>query len=106
MQFVEVTWDDAWADDDNFSTAHGLTLTHKPMIVKTRGWLIIDDSVGVSVANERSQDVDDGAEVFRGRTFIPRPMVKSVTPYRLAAIKPRKPRKPKEPKVETKEATS
>ena len=103
FQFVEVTWLDAWADDDNFATAHGLALTHKPMKVKTRGWLIVDDDAGVSVANEESQTEDDGT-VFRGRTFIPRPMIKSVTPYRLAVIKPRKPRA-KKIETETKEAT-
>src|SRR5688572_16790655 len=103
MQFVEVIWDDAWMDDDNFSTAHGLALTHKPMVVKTRGWLIVDDEAGVSVANEESRTEDDGT-VFRGRTFIPRAMIKSVTPYRLAEVKPRKPRVKKT--VETKEATN
>lgn len=91
MQFVEVVWLDAWVDDDNFATAHGLALTHKPMVVKTRGWLILDDSIGVSVANEESTTEDDG-KVFRGRTFIPRAMIQSVTPYRLAVVKPRKPR--------------
>ena len=86
FQFVEVTWSDAWADDDNFATAHGLALTHKPMEVKTRGWLILDNEIGVSVANEESRTEDDAA-VFRGRTFIPRAMVKSVVPYRLAAVR-------------------
>lgn len=94
MQFVEVIWHDAWVDDDNFATAHGLALTHKPMVVKTRGWLIVDDKEGVSVAAEESATEDDG-KVFRGRTFIPRAMIQSVTPYRLVAVKPRKPRAPK-----------
>lgn len=92
MEFVEVTWRDAWADDDNFATVHGLTLTHKPMQVKTRGWLILNNEVGVSIANEQSKDVDDGSEVYRGRTFIPHAMVDSVVPYKL--VKPRKPRPP------------
>lgn len=91
MQFVEVVWHDAWVDDDNFATAHGLALTHKPMIVKTRGWLILDNEVGISIANEESRTEDDGT-VYRGRTFIPRAMIQSVTPYRLAAVKPRKPK--------------
>lgn len=86
MDFVEVVWNDAWQDTENFQSAHGITLTHKPLVVKTLGWLVVDDEVGVSVANERSQDGD--GETFRGRSFIPRAMVQSVTPYKLA--KPRK----------------
>lgn len=85
-QLVIVSWLDAWQDQENFATAHGITATHGPMPVETMGWLIQDDELGVSVVNEQS--VDDGTPVFRGRTFIPRAMVKSVTPYKLT--KPRK----------------
>lgn len=90
LAFVEILWDDAWMDNDNFATVHGIELTHKPMVVKTRGWLLVDDAAGVSVANEESK-TEDGT-VFRGRTFIPRQMIKSVTPYKL--VKPRKRAKP------------
>lgn len=89
FEFVEICWEDAWVDDDNFATPHGLALTHRPMIVRTRGWLIKDDEIGVSVANEESRTEDDGT-VFRGRTFIPRAMIVSITPFNLA--KPRKKR--------------
>lgn len=81
-KFVIVEWDDAWQDQDNFATAHGIATTHGPMPVRTRGLLIQDDDVGVSVANEDS--VQDGMPVFRGRTFIPRAMIRSVTEYKLA----------------------
>lgn len=84
-QFVEVQWDDAWQDQENFATAHGIAVTHAPMLVKTRGWLIQDDEVGISVANEQSSQ--DGQDVFRGRTFIPRAMVKGVTPFNLTRPK-------------------
>lgn len=84
-QLVLVTWLDAWADQDNFSTAHGITSTHGPMPVETLGWIIQDDDIGISVVNERS--TQDGHDVFRGRTFIPRAMVKSVAPFNLT--KPR-----------------
>lgn len=87
-QLVIVEWLDAWQDQDNFATAHGITSTHAPMPVQTIGWLIHDDEVGVSVANEAS--TEDGSDVFRGRTFVPRAMIKSVTPYKI--VKPRKPR--------------
>lgn len=83
--FVIVEWDDAWQDQENFATAHGIATTHQPMRVKTRGLLILDDDVGISLANEDS--VQDGTPVFRGRTFVPRAMVRSVTPYNLT--KPR-----------------
>lgn len=99
-KFVEVTWLDAWMDDSNFTTAHGLAMTHKPMEVKTRGWLLVDDEVGVSVANEESKTADDST-VFRGRTFIPRAMVQTIVAYRLAVVKPRKPRVKKLPESPT-----
>lgn len=99
MDFVEVEWDDAWVDDDNFQSAHAMTLTHQPMRVRTRGWLIVDDATGVSLANEISTEITSGAEVFRGRTFILRSMVRSVTPYKM--VKARKPKaKVKDEKVQ------
>jgi hypothetical protein len=85
-QLVIVSWLDAWQDQENFSTAHGIRATHEPMPIDTIGWLIQDDEVGVSVVNEWS--TQDGHDVFRGRTFVPRAMVKSVAPYKLT--KPRK----------------
>ena len=89
-QLVIVFWNDAWVDDDNFSTQHGIVSTRGPMPVQTIGWLIHDDDVGVSVANEQS--VQDGHDVYRGRTFIPRAMIVSVSPFNL--VKPRKPKPP------------
>lgn len=87
-QLVIVSWLDAWQDQENFSTAHGITSTHGPMPVETLGWVIQDDEVGISVVNEQS--TQDGHDVFRGRTFVPRAMIKSVKPFNLT--KPRKPR--------------
>lgn len=88
-QLALIEWDDAWADQDNFATAHGIAVTHAPLQVRTLGWIIQDDEVGISVANE--QGSTDGQDVFRGRTFIPRAMIRSVTPYTLT--KPRTPKK-------------
>lgn len=79
--FVIVEWDDAWQDQENFSTAHGIRSTHEPMPVRTRGLLLQDDEIGISLANEDS--TQDGHDVFRGRTFIPRAMIKNVTHYNL-----------------------
>lgn len=86
-ELVEVNWLDAWQDQENFQTTHGVALTHGPMEVTTIGWLIKDDEVGVSIANEKSVQ-DDGEIVYRGRTFIPKGMLTSVIPFKLA--KPRK----------------
>lgn len=90
-QLVLLTWNDAWADTDGFATMHGIAQTHHPMVIQTIGWLLQDDETGVSLANERSSA--DGTETFRGRTFVPRLMVVSVTPFKMT--KPRMPRTPK-----------
>jgi hypothetical protein len=102
-QLVVVDWLDAWQDQDNFATAHGIASTHEPMPVQTIGWLIQDDNVGVSVANEQS--TQDGHDVFRGRTFVPRAMIKSVSPFNLTRPRIRKPKNesridPSEPTLE------
>src|SRR5262245_51565615 len=94
LQLALVTWWDAWQDTDNFSTAHGIAQTHKPLVVETLGWIVKDDEVGISVVNERTNE--DGEE-FRGRTFIPRAMVRSVTLYKLS--KPRPPKSQPHPEV-------
>lgn len=85
-RLVLIEWSDAWADTDNFSSAHGIIQSHAPMIVQTLGWVIQDDEVGISVVNELS--TEDGKSIFRGRTFIPRAMVQKVTEFTLS--KPRK----------------
>ena len=84
-QLVLVFWLDAWADDDNFATTHGITATHAPLPVQTLGWLVHEDELGVSIANEHS--TADGSDTWRGRTFIPKAMIKDVIPYNLT--KPR-----------------
>ena len=92
-QFVIVEWNDAWQDQENFVTAHGIAATHEPMPVETMGLLIEDDDAGISIINERAPAKDQ--DTYRGRTFIPRLMIKTVTPYKLVRITPRKPRKKK-----------
>src|SRR5947207_2861974 len=77
---VVVEWDDAWTNEMGV-TLEDARASHKPMPVRTIGWLLIDDEVGVSLANEY---FDDGS--FRGRTFILRCMVRSVTKHTLAKI--------------------
>ncbi len=88
LPLVIVEWQDAWTNELGV-TVDDVGATHKPMAVHTIGWLLKEDEIGVSLANEH---FDDGS--YRGRTFILRSMVVSVTHHALA--KPRKPRRPKE----------
>lgn len=84
--FVRVEWDDAWADTDEFVTPHAIEKTHRAMRITTMGWLLHEDEHGLSVANEASTDAG-GTETYRGRTFIPRGMILSVTRLRVAKIR-------------------
>lgn len=81
-----ITWDDAWQDQENFATAHGVRSTHEPMLVTTMGTIVVDDELGISIANETGSQ--DGHTVYRGRTFIPRAMIRSVETFNL--VKPKK----------------
>ena len=87
-EFVSVIWDDAWADGTDTLGEHDHDSKHKPTVMETRGWLLGDSDVGVSLFNERC--LDKGEEVYRSRTFILRSMIKSVTI--LNVTKPRKKR--------------
>lgn len=85
---VLAVWDDAWGDAHESVSPHDhVDLKHKATVMQSVGWLMRDDEAGLSIFNERC--LDQGEESYRGRTFIPRAMVRSVTPV----IKPRKPRK-------------
>jgi hypothetical protein len=81
---VVVEWDDAWVRAEEPVSPADVTASHKPTIVRTIGWLLREDATGVSLANEYYEDL------YRGRSFIPAIMVRSVSRYRLT-----KPRKPK-----------
>lgn len=85
-QLVIVVWDDAWADGTDSIGEADYDAKHRPTVMQTIGWLLRDDDKGVSVFNERC--LDKGEEVYRSRTFIPRAMIKSCTPFSLT--KPRK----------------
>jgi hypothetical protein len=80
LPLVTVTWADAWGNKSDEVTLEDVASTHIPQMVTTVGWLLLDDAEGVSIANERY------GSTYRGRTFIPRAMVRSITPV----IKPRK----------------
>lgn len=83
-RLVVVEWLDAWTKDEGaaLDDAKG---SHAPTVVHTIGWVLYEDEVGISLANEYYDDY------WRGRTFIPRGMIKEVIPFKLS-----KPRKKKE----------
>lgn len=83
---VLVVWEDAHADASEALSLEDMAVKHRAAVFQTVGWLIIEDEKGVSVANERCLDAGD--EVYRGRTFIPKSLIRSVTPV----FKPRKPK--------------
>lgn len=86
LPLVVIEWDDAWIDATEPISLSEVHVQHRPKVIVTLGYLLLSDSIGVSVAAEYYKDED----VYRGRTFIPRAMVRSVKPYKLT--KPRKPR--------------
>lgn len=51
--FVIVLWNDAWSDATASVTISNAHDTHKPLVMETRGWLLVDDERGVSIASER-----------------------------------------------------
>lgn len=82
-------WDDAHSPDATASinTSGSLEHIHKPLAITTAGWILRDDADGVTIANESCGDGD-----YRGLTFIPRSLVRSLTPL----AKRRSPRVKKE----------
>jgi hypothetical protein len=79
LPLVVVRWDDAWTTETPASLdGH---LVHKPERVTTIGWLLKDDAVGIQLANEFYD------ETYRGRTFVPRAMIVTVTPFKLAKVR-------------------
>lgn len=74
--FVEVLWNDAWADPTEEVTIDKGYERNMPVAYRTRGWLIADDEDGVLLAPEENLD-DEGT--YRGPMQIPRGMVVSTT---------------------------
>jgi hypothetical protein len=76
-RFVICRWLDAWCDGVDDVTIEKVIEKHRPLEMETRGWLLLEDDVGVSLFYERSADLAS----YRGRTFIPRGMVKSIEDF-------------------------
>jgi hypothetical protein len=91
-RFVICKWLDAWCDGVDDTTFDKVHEKHKPMEMETRGWVLLDDEVGVSLFYERQGDLSS----YRGRTFIPRGMIISVTDF-----PPKRKARAKKPEVVT-----
>ena len=81
-----VVWDDAHGSATTDVTPEDLD--HKPLVMTTVGWLLREDDLGVSIANEKCQV--DGKDVYRGHTFVPRALIRSCTLFTLAKVRKKK----------------
>lgn len=91
--FVSCIWADVWADAVESVTLKDAADKHRPMMMETYGWLLYEDSEGISIAAERC--LDKGDESYRGRSFILKVLIKTITPVQLT--KPRQRRAKKTP---------
>lgn len=73
-----VTWSDANTGSEDVVDSENLSLFHKPTVVKTLGWVLLDDTDGITLVNEYYDSY------FRGRTFIPRAMIIEVNHFNLS----------------------
>lgn len=82
-RFVEVVWSDAYADKATkaFSVDEIKHTDEDNLPVVTRGFLLREDDKGVSVAPEFYLNTEDNKWNYRGRTFILKSMILSVTDY-------------------------
>ncbi len=92
--FVIVVWDDAASSSVEVITEENIDKYHVPTIIKTLGWLVKDDAKGVSVCNESYYEYQGDQAQWRGHTFIPKSLVRSITPFNLS--RPRKAKVPHE----------
>jgi len=83
--FISCVWKDAWADAVEGVTLKDVADKHRPTMMETYGWLLHEDEEGISIAAERC--IDKGEEYYRGRSFIPKVLILSITPVKLT--KPR-----------------
>lgn len=74
--FGVVVWGDAHSSEDE---AKETDIQHRPWPVKTYGWILRSDEVGVTLASEWLE-----GGTWRGRTFIPREMVREEIVLRLS----------------------
>jgi hypothetical protein len=79
LPLVAVTWDDAQSSSGEVIDDVTIAANHQPKVVVTLGWLMRDDAAGVSVCSEHVSGIG-----YRGHTFVPRSLVRSVRVLRKA----------------------
>ena len=79
LPLVVVEWNDAWIDGNDPANLAEAKATHKPKGIITLGYVLYEDDNGIQLANEYYED----ESIYRGRTYIPKGMVRKITPYRL-----------------------
>ena len=88
LPIVIVEWTDAFGEG-TLQWWEGQDIEHAPLIVKSVGYLMREDDVGVTIWQDMCKE--DGSS-YRGKTFIPRGMIKDIIP-----LYPKKVRKRKNP---------
>lgn len=78
--FALLRWDDANASSTEMVTVHNLAKVHRPVSILTAGWVLQDDAEGITIACEYCGDGE-----YRGHTFVPRSLVRSIE----SLVKPR-----------------
>lgn len=72
---VVVEWSDAYGDGQE-QWFEGSEVTHDPLVVKTIGYMMKNDDIGVTLWQDMCKE--DGSS-YRGKTVIPKGMIRSVT---------------------------
>ena len=86
--FVILVWNDANSSSVEVITEENVMQYHVPETMNTVGWLLRDDEIGVSVANETYYET--GKPRWRGHTFVPRALVLDVIPVKLTTPRKKK----------------
>lgn len=83
---VVVIWNDAWTKEDGTTLEDAkFHSVHSPTLVHTIGWVLHEDEGGIQIANEYYD------ETWRGRTYVPRAMIKEIKHYKLTTPRAKKP---------------
>jgi hypothetical protein len=87
--YMLVEWNDAYGtSEDDVFTLDDLT-DHRPIRMRTRGMILLDNEHGITMTSE--DYLDNNKQYFRGRQFIPRGMIVSVTPVKTVRSKKKAP---------------
>jgi len=89
LPFVMVVWNDANVGGDDAVSLDTVHIYHEATVVHTIGWVLKENEKGISIVTEYYDDT------FRGRTFIPRPMIKDVIPFTISKKRDRRARHPR-----------